>query len=84
MLQGVGLDVNYYVAAPRYPDREEREQCRNQIGRRMDRLGDQPEAVREQTDYQLDRDQHRGGGTEASAVRCGADSLRSMIRGSRR
>jgi len=42
--------------------REEREQRRDEIGGRVGRLGDQPEAVGEQSDDQLDRDERSRGG----------------------
>ncbi len=61
----LGLAVTVGVLAigraPGDAHREERQQRRDQVGRRMNRLCDQPEAVGEQAHDQLDRDQGRRG-----------------------
>ncbi len=64
--QVLGLAVAVGMLAvcgtPGDADGEERQQRRDQVGGRVDRLGDQPQAVREQTHDQLDRHQRRRGG----------------------
>src|SRR5439155_26401297 len=49
----------------RDPEREERQERGDEIGPRMDRLGEEPEAVRRDAGDELDGDQHRGGDDRA-------------------
>src|SRR5580765_8009788 len=56
----VAVLVRNVRGADRDPDREEREQRRNQIGSGVQRLGDQSEAVRRQAGAELERDEHDG------------------------
>ena len=51
--------------ACRDPEREERQERGDEIGPRMDRLGEEPEAVRRDAGDELDGDQHRGGDDRA-------------------
>ena len=43
-------------------EREVRQQRRDEVGARVDRLGDEPEAVRRQAGAELEHDERRGGG----------------------
>src|SRR3954452_16955850 len=52
--------VRHVRGADRNTDGEEREQRRNQIGSGVQRLGDQPEAVRRQAGAELERDEQDG------------------------
>ena len=79
--QVLGLAVPVGVlavgGAPRDAHREERQQRRDQVGGGVDRLGDQPEAVREQAHHELDRHQRRRGGDrhQRRALRRGARAM---------
>ena len=58
-------------------DREEREQGRDEVGARVDRLGDQAEAVRGEADRELERDERRRRGDRherGPALRCQSSS----------
>ena len=78
-----GLPVSPRVARVRRPhgdrDREEREQRGGEVGPRVRRLREEPEAPAREPCDELDRDQEAGGPTETSAVRrCG--DMRGRLR----
>ena len=58
----VAVLVRDIRGACRETEREERQQRRDEVGPRMDRLGDEAEAVRRQADAELEDDERRCGG----------------------